>query len=161
MKIISNKNIIVIFTITILFIINYLILYIYPSRPDKWYEELKKPNLNPPNIIFPIVWTILYILIIISYYYGLNKIKYEYWIIPIIHLLLNFSYSPVFFNYKQLLLSSIITLLTLVFAIITLIIFNLRITYILMFPYIIWLLFANYLSWSIFIINKNNKKIEI
>ena len=31
-------------------------------------QELKQPPLSPPSILFPIVWTILYLLIGISYY---------------------------------------------------------------------------------------------
>jgi tryptophan-rich sensory protein len=46
------------------------------GRPDKWYNnKLKKPELNPPNYIFPIVWTILYLMIGISYYLALSKTK--------------------------------------------------------------------------------------
>ena len=79
------------------------------GRPDKWYNnKLKKPELNPPNYIFPIVWTILYLMIGISYYLALSKTNdIKNWILPILHLLLNFSYSPMFFYFRELLLSSI------------------------------------------------------
>jgi tryptophan-rich sensory protein len=33
------------------------------GKVDEWYmKKLKKPPLNPPNFIFPIVWSILYLL---------------------------------------------------------------------------------------------------
>jgi len=126
---------------------------------DEWYNKLNKPKLNPPRIVFPIVWTILYILLGFAYYYGLyNKLDIKYYIIPVIHLILNFLYSPLFFYYKEILGSAILTLLILLFAILTLIQFMITnkslITVYIMIPYIIWLIFANYLSWSIYKLNK-------
>lgn len=128
------------------------------GRPDKWYENLNKPVYNPPRIVFPIAWTILYILIGISYYFGLYKKALIYYLIPIIHLILNFLYSPMFFYYKQILGSAILTLIILIFAIMTLIQFAMTnksiVSAVLLIPYIIWLIFANYLSWSIYKLNK-------
>lgn len=129
------------------------------GRPDKWYnKKLKKPELNPPNYVFPIVWTILYIMIGISYFLALRKTKdIKYWILPILHLLLNFSYSPMFFYFRELLLSAILTTLILITGLMIIYQFSkldksLISTYLLI-PYIIWLCFANYLSWSIYLIN--------
>jgi translocator protein len=126
------------------------------SKPDTWYSKLNKPVLNPPKLIFPIAWTILYLLIGLAYYLALNNKSIEYWIIPIIHLLLNFCYSPLMFIYKQLLASAIITLLILLTAIIVIYQFYTYKQYIsvyLLIPYIIWLLFANYLAWSVYLLN--------
>ena len=38
------------------------------------YNNLQKPPLSPPSILFPIMWTILYILMGVSY--GILKSKY-------------------------------------------------------------------------------------
>lgn len=128
------------------------------GKPDEWYEKLQKPSLNPPRIVFPIAWTILYILLGFAYYYGLYKKDLKFYIIPIIHLLLNFSYSPMFFYFKQILGSAILTLFVLFFAILTMIQFGITnknlIPVYLFIPYILWLIFANYLSWSIYKLNK-------
>ena len=146
----------------------YLLLIVIPiifgfisgsiGRPDEWYEKLKKPRFNPPRIIFPIAWTILYILMGFAYYYGLYKKDVKFFILPFIHLLLNFCYTPMFFYFKQILGSAILTLIILILAIATLIQFaktdNTLISVYLLIPYILWLLFANYLAWSIFILNK-------
>ena len=63
-----------------------------------------------------------------------------------------------FFYYKQILGSAILTLLILIFAILTVIQFGLTnkslIPVYLFIPYILWLMFANYLSWSIYKLNK-------
>ena len=127
------------------------------SKPDKWYYELKKPTLTPPGYVFGIAWSILYTLIAISYYLALWDKSFAYWIIPIIHLLLNYSYTPLIFVYKRLLESAIITSLVLLTAIIVMILFykygNMISVYLLI-PYIIWLSFANYLAWSVYTLNK-------
>jgi len=129
------------------------------GKPDEWFKKLKKPSLNPPNYIFPIVWTILYLMIGISYYLALRNIKkIEYWILPIIHLILNFSYSPMFFYFKQLLSSAILTSLILITALMVIYQFTKIdksfISCFLLIPYLIWLSFANYLAWSIYLLNK-------
>ena len=129
------------------------------GKPDKWYENLKKPYLNPPKILFPIVWSFLYLLIGYAYYLLSKQItNISFWYIPIFHLLLNFSYSPVFFYFKELLLAAVITILILVFALLTMYQFwkKNKISVYLMIPYIIWLCFANYLSWSIYFLNSKN-----
>ena len=40
------------------------------------YNDLVKPVLSPPGIVFPIVWTIIYLLIGISYIHLKEKKKY-------------------------------------------------------------------------------------
>lgn len=131
----------------------------------KEYEKLKKPQFQPPSYVFGIVWPILYLLIGISYYYVLKDKNYKYFIIPLIGLGLNFSYTPIFFGSKKydsnkILLSFIIVILTLIFAILTFIEFyyiekNKYYSYLLI-PYILWLLFASVLSYSIYSLNKKN-----
>lgn len=125
---------------------------------DKSYtNKLKKPLFNPPNFVFPIAWTILYLLIGVSYFYGLYNQPVIYWVLPVIHLLFNFSYSPVFFYYKQILGGAILTTIILITALMVMYQFyyysKYKIAVYLLIPYIFWLLFANYLAWSIYIIN--------
>jgi benzodiazapine receptor len=128
------------------------------GKPDGWYKKLKKPNLSPPNYVFPVVWTILYLMIGISYFLALqNTNDVKDLILPFLHLLLNFAYSPLFFYFKEILLSAILTSLILITALMLFYQFSildesLLASYFLI-PYIIWLSFANYLSWSIYFIN--------
>ncbi|HHQ68928.1 MAG TPA: tryptophan-rich sensory protein, partial [Halothiobacillaceae bacterium] len=35
-------------------------------RPDKWYVELNKPAWNPPNWLFPVAWSILYVMMAVA-----------------------------------------------------------------------------------------------
>ena len=127
------------------------------SKPGEWYFKLNKPKLTPPSYVFGIAWSILYILIGISYYLALKDRSIEYWIIPVIHLILNYVYTPLIFIYKRLLESAILTTLILITAIIVMILFysygNI-ISALLLIPYIIWLSFANYLAWSVYSLNK-------
>lgn len=127
------------------------------TRPDEWFKKLKKPILNPPSYIFSIAWFILYILIGVSYYLALKDKSYIYWIIPIIHLILNFSYTPLIFVYRKLLESAFIVLLTLITLIIVMILFysyKKYVSFYLLIPYLLWLIFANYLAWNIYHLNK-------
>lgn len=130
------------------------------GKPDEWYEKLRKPQFNPPRIVFPIAWTILYILIGISYYYGLYKQEFKYWILPIVHLIFNFAYSPVFFYYKQKLGAAILTTFIFILAVMTLIQFSKTdktlISVYLLIPYLLWLVFANYLAWSVYYLNSTS-----
>ena len=128
------------------------------TKPDDWYFNLKKPALNAPPYVFVIAWSILYLLIGVSYYLVFKnntKNTLAFWIIPILHLLINFSYSPVLFGAKKLFESAVIVTLTLVFAIFTMKKFykiNKTSVYLLI-PYICWLLFAKYLSLSLYLLN--------
>jgi len=127
------------------------------TKPDDWYFNLKK-SVSVPPYIFVIAWTILYLLIGISYYLifkSNSKNKLSFWIIPLLHLLINFSYSPMLFGAKKLLESAVIVTLTLVFALLTMNKFykiNKMSVYLLI-PYICWLVFANYLGWSLYLLN--------
>jgi len=146
------KFLIIILPLLIGFLIGYL------TKPDNWYEKLKKPELMPKGYIFSIAWSILYLLIGISYYLALKDKPLIYWIIPIIHLIINFIYTPIIFRYHKLLESAFIVLLTFITLIIVMILFYNYKKYIsvyLLIPYLIWLMFANYLSWSVYALNKN------
>jgi len=94
----------------------------------------------------------------------------KYWIIPILALIFNFSYTPVFFSKNGLLNGLIIIILSLFFAILTLIQFIMhrdfsRTKYIwailALIPYITWLSYASYLSYNIYILNDKKKDIII
>ncbi|HHW68903.1 MAG TPA: tryptophan-rich sensory protein, partial [Tenericutes bacterium] len=80
------------------------------SNSSDVYKTLIKPSFAPPSIIFPIVWTILYILMGVSSYiiyksnniYNDNALK-----VYIIQLLINGLWSAIFFNLKAYLIAFI------------------------------------------------------
>ena len=120
------------------------------------FSLLNKPPLSPPKFIFPIVWSILYLLMGISYFIikydkKEKKIQFLYYI----HLFFNLIWPILFFNYKLYLISTLLILL-LISLLINLMyeyskikksIFYLNI------PYLIWLIYAFYLSLGICILN--------
>lgn len=117
-------------------------------------DYLIKPALFPPKILFPIVWTILYILMSISLYLS-SKYDNEVYKLYGIQLVLNSLWSPLFFMFKTYLFSTI-ELIILLFIVIIMIyqmyLKNKTAGY-LQIPYVIWLIFALFLNVSIFILN--------
>lgn len=120
------------------------------------YSLVKKPPLSPPKLAFPIAWSILYLLIGISYYiYRKNNYDKKTIQIYYIGLILNALWSIIFFVLKLRLLS-IIWIIALI--IITIILFinykkqNKTSAYLLI-PYIIWLTYATYINIGVYILN--------
>lgn len=128
------------------------------TKPDEWYKKLKKPSYVPPSYVFGIVWPILYLCIGFSYYIALKNKPLYYWVLPLIHLLFNFSYSVTLFRFKQLRESMIICFMTLLTALIITYLFSIYdktfFSVYLMIPYLLWLSFASFLSFKIYKLNK-------
>ncbi len=125
-----------------------------------WYTTLNKPTFNPPNFIFGPVWTILYILMGIASYlvWKKRKIAAGYsWavVIYILQLLLNLMWSYLFFFQHQIGFALIeIGLLLLTIIINALIFYRIdKVAGWLFLPYILWVGFASYLTYSISLLN--------
>jgi translocator protein len=122
---------------------------------NTWYKDLNRSPLSPPNYLFGIVWTILYAMIATSgfliwqnqYFPRLRLIKILY----AVQLILNFSWTPLFFSYQLVgtSLLCIILMSTLVACMIYLSYEKIRTVSILMIPYLLWLLLATYLNFYI------------
>lgn len=118
------------------------------------YQEMNKPPLSPPGIVFPIVWTILYILMGISMYLIVtdDSISKEdrkgIYIAYGIQLFLNFIWTPVFFVLKNYFLASIILALLIGFVwrwLVAMFRKN-KLAGGLQIPYMAWCIFAFYLN---------------
>lgn len=122
------------------------------------YNSLERPFLAPPSIAFPIVWTILYILMGVSY--GILKSKQltdsEIDLIYYIQLGVNSLWSIFFFLVKWRLFSFIwIIVLAILIIVMILKFYNKdKISGLLQIPYLLWVLFASYLNIAIYILNK-------
>ena len=122
------------------------------------YDSLQKPLFSPPSILFPIVWTILYILMGISH--GILKsngvIDKETNEIYYLQLLVNLIWPIAFFVLKSRLFSVIwiVLLAVLVFIMIIKFYKKNKTAGLLQIPYLIWTLFATYLNIGVYILNK-------
>ena len=122
------------------------------------YESLVKPFLSPPAILFPIMWTILYILMGVSYGILKNKsltdanVDFIYYT----QLIVNALWSIFFFVLKWRLFSFFwIILLAVLVAIMIYIFFKKnKVAGLLQIPYILWVLFATYLNFGFYILNR-------
>lgn len=150
-----NKVIIYIKSIAIPVLIGVIVGLITSSFMD--YSTLQKPFLAPPNIVFPIVWTILYTLMGISY--GIlesNNLADEDidWIYYL-QLGVNALWSIIFFVLKWRLFAFlwIILLAILVISMIRKFYDRNKISGLLQIPYILWIAFASYLNLAFYILN--------
>lgn len=121
------------------------------------YESLNRPALSPPGILFPIVWSILYILMGVGY--GILKEKGKnddaVKIIYYAQLVVNLLWPIAFFVFKWRLFAFFWILLLDALVIIMAIQFGKRVPLAgyLQIPYIIWVLFASYLNIAIYYLN--------
>lgn len=128
------------------------------TKPDisTWYSTLHRSTLTPPNYVFPIAWTILYgitgtcgwlIWREVSFSKQTAAIKTFY----VTQLILNWSWTPLFFHYHFTRLSLVVLVAMDVFVgtIIWLSYRKIRWVSFLMLPYLLWILLASYLNFYI------------
>ncbi|MBE6114966.1 MAG: tryptophan-rich sensory protein [Erysipelotrichaceae bacterium] len=117
------------------------------------YQNITKPPIAPPSIVFPIVWTILYILMGISsariYNKGGSLTVY------FLQLFLNFCWSIIFFNYQAYLFAFlwlILLWISILYMILDFYKTDKLATY-LQIPYLLWVTFAGILNLMIYLLN--------
>lgn len=118
------------------------------------FEALAKPPLSPPGFLFPIVWTVLFVLMGISaaiVYEKSGRVPFIYRL----SLIVNFLWSIIFFNMEAYLFAFIWLLLLLVLIIMTIIDYSKisKAAAYLQIPYLIWVIFAGYLNLFIWYLN--------
>ena len=122
------------------------------------YSTFNKPSFSPPSYLFPIVWTVLYILMGISSYiiYSSNSPNKEKALTTYaIQLFFNFFWSILFFGFSQYLLAFVllILLIILIGVMISLFYQIQPLAAYLQIPYLLWCLFAAYLNYTIYTLN--------
>lgn len=117
------------------------------------YSMVNKPSVSPPGVVFPIVWGILYLIMGYSYYKsnrddGTKKVYYA-------QLIVNLLWSFWFFSFRLYLFSSLWILLLIVLVIDMIVRFyqDKKVLGYINLPYLVWLIFAFYLSISVYLLN--------
>ena len=140
-------------------IIGYFLGMITQHDIVSWYSTLHKSTLTPPDIVFPIVWFILYCMLAVSGYV-LWQYRHEpkatlALVFYVLQMILNWAWTPLFFYFHWIGVSLfcitamiILTLITIIFTHKTY-----KLSCVLLIPYVIWLLFAGYLNAMIWILN--------
>lgn len=122
------------------------------------FDILTKPRLAPPGWLFPIVWTILYILMGIASYLVITsgKTNRSAIIAYSLQLIFNFFWPIIFFNLELYLFAFVwIVVLWLLILITTYLFFQIsEPAGYLMIPYLLWVSFAGYLNLSIYLLNE-------
>jgi tryptophan-rich sensory protein len=133
-------------------------LFTIPAIPT-WYKTLNKPFFNPPNWIFSPVWISLFFLMGISLFLVWRRQGHPTFktalIFFFVQLILNILWSVAFFGLRSPLLG-LIDIILLWIAILLTILNFLKVSKIgglLLIPYLIWVSFATFLNFSLWILN--------
>jgi len=126
-----------------------------------WYQQLIKPSWVPPSYLFGPVWSVLYVLIAISFgkvflmFFG-RQIKW-YILLPfVLNIIFNLIFTPIQFGLQNNYLAALDILLvlgTLIWAMVAIFPFMRWVTY-LQIPYLLWVSFATVLQLTITVLNR-------
>jgi|SRR3989344_6151894 len=126
-----------------------------------WYQQLIKPSWAPPSWVFGPVWSVLYVLIIVSFgkVFLMAWKKQISWLVAlpfILNLVFNLAFTSIQFGLKNNLLAGLDILLvlgTLIWAMVAIYRHARWITYI-QIPYLLWVIFAIVLQLTVTYLNK-------
>ena len=125
------------------------------------FQSIDKPPLAPPGWLFPVVWTILYILMGISSYLILQSGESQEEIRKALtiygyQLVVNFLWPTFFFNFGWYFFSFLWLVLLWVLVLIMILRFKniSKLAAYMNIPYLVWLTFAGYLNLGIWILNR-------
>lgn len=126
-----------------------------------WYSQLIKPSWSPPSWLFGPVWTVLYVLIAISF----GKVFFMAWqkqitllvVLPfVLNIIFNFAFTSIQFGLKNNYLAALdilLVLITLIWAMVAIYPHARWITY-MQIPYLLWVMFATVLQLTVTYLNK-------
>lgn len=126
------------------------------SGPGPWYRALAKPSFTPPNWVFPVAWSILYVLVAAAgwrtFERGRESLAMKLWWVQ---LALNFSWPVAFFTGHMIgpALAIIVLLLLAIIAFIATTFRSDLVSALLFVPYAVWVAFASLLNGSLLAMN--------
>jgi len=132
------------------------------SKGMEWYDKLNLPSFTPPGSVIGAVWTVLFILATISTLIFYNREQccgVRFFLVVLLFVVngvLNILWSQIFFG-THLLHTAIWEAGALGLSVLALIIFvwpTSRLASILLVPYFLWVSFAPYLTYAVWLLNK-------
>ena len=153
-----RKAVAIIIPVLICFFVGLTASYFQADAIKSWYPYLNKPELTPPNIVFPIAWSIIYLCmgISIGIIFLSDSIKKQELIkLFSIQLIFNFAWSILFFYLRNPLLGFIdILILDICVSLYAIRSYSVKkVSSLLFIPYIVWIYFATYLNGYILLNN--------
>lgn len=137
------------------FAVGLLSSYVQSSAIEEWYPTLVKSPITPPNMAFPIAWSIIYLFVGLSI--GCLLVRGDMSVVRlwILQLVVNFLWSVLFFAMRSPLLGliDILILDVLVFTYIVYAAGRRKLAAWLFAPYFVWILFATYLNGYVYLHN--------
>ena len=127
---------------------------------NNWYAELNRPPLTPPSWVFGPTWSVLYCMIAAAIILYVKQTRqtppYATYTLIGLHLVTNFAWTPLFFGIQRPGWALVdIILLDLTLGVLIYLFWQAsKITSILLWPYMIWVLFATYLNAGFFWLNR-------
>lgn len=136
------------------------------NQNNLWYKELKKPSWAPHSWLYGIVWSVLYVLMAISFgkvamMYFQEEIAFAVLIPFILNLIFNLSFTKIQFGLKSNVLATldiILVLITIVWLMVEIYPFSQWAAY-MQIPYLAWIIFATILQLTITGMNMGKKTV--
>ncbi|WP_400070722.1 TspO/MBR family protein [Zobellia russellii] len=156
----KKKALYIICAVSICLAIGFLSSFATQSSVNDWFTTLNKPSFNPPNWVFAPVWTVLYIMMGVAAGIVWAKGLYHLWVQTALYhfgfqLLLNATWSIVFFGLKEPLLALLVIITLLIVLAITIKWFKVvsKPAAWLLVPYLLWVCFATVLNYKLWELN--------
>lgn len=132
--------------------VGYLSSLIQADALREWYPTIARSPLSPPNMVFPIVWTVLYVLMGVSLGECFRTENMRAVLPWVLQLIVNFLWVVLFFRLRDPLLGLADLLLLIVLTVWYMSSAGRTSSWAawLMTPYLLWLLFATYLNWYVY-----------
>lgn len=147
-------------TVPLVILLGFASSQIAPMGADSsWYRALTKPAVNPPDWVFPVVWTSLYVMLGLALAMILNargaRLRGLAILLFAVQMLLNLAWTPLFFGAHQVWWALVVLAAIFVAALLTTLVFGRIRTAAawLMVPYLGWLCFAGALNRDILRLN--------
>lgn len=135
--------------------VGYLSRLLQADALREWYPTLVRSPLSPPNVLFPIVWTVLYLLMGVSLGECFRTGNMRAVVPWVLQLATNLLWSFVFFWLRDPLLGVATIILLIVLTLWYMSSAGRTSSWAawLMVPYMLWLFFATYLNWYVYVNN--------